>query len=149
MNMRCTLGIILVLILTIGATSIASTQSAGSPAGIWLTEKGDARIQISPCGSAICGKIVWLRDPIDPNTGKPQVDDKNMNPKLATRPMMGLQLFIDMKPSGPGMWAGSIYNGDDGKVYASKVSLQSPTLLRVEGCVGSFCGGETWTKYGR
>ena len=153
MNMRCALGIGFAFIMAASAPTIASAQNAGSaagaPTGVWLTEKGDARVHVSPCGAGICGKVVWLREPIDPNTGKPQVDDKNPNPKLAARPMIGLQIFIDMKSTGPGTWAGAIYNGDDGKVYASKVSLQSPTALRVEGCVGALCGGETWTKYGR
>ncbi len=49
------------------------------PAGTWLTEKGEARIHISQCGSNLCGKVVWLREPIDPATGKPQTDSRNPN----------------------------------------------------------------------
>ncbi len=120
----------------------------GSAVGVWLTEKGDARIQVSQCGRSLCGKVVWLRDPIDPATGRPQTDDKNPNASLAARPMIGVQLFIAMNPSGPGTWAGRIYNGDDGKVYDSKVLLLGPKTLRVEGCVGALCGGENWTRVG-
>jgi uncharacterized protein (DUF2147 family) len=63
--------------------------------------------------------------------------------------MIGLQMFIDMRPSGPGKWSGQIYNSDDGKTYASSVSVGGPDRLSVEGCVGAFCGGETWTRVGR
>jgi len=62
--------------------------------------------------------------------------------------MIGVQLFIGMVPTGPASWAGRIYNGDDGQVYQSKVSLLGPSTLRVEGCVGAICGGENWTRVG-
>ena len=124
-------------------------QVAGEPTGIWLTQAGDARVRVSKCGGGICGVIVGLKQPIDPATGKPQVDDKNPNPALAKRPIIGLPLFSGMHPSGPGKWSGQIYNADDGSTYASNVSVTGPDTLRVEGCLGAFCGGETWTRVGR
>lgn len=131
----------------LNGASIVSAQE-GSATGLWLTQKGDARIQISNCGAGICGKVVWLKEAVDPRTGKLQKDDKNPNPSLASRPMVGVQLFIGMKPNGPGSWAGRIYNADDGGVYDSKVKILGPGSLQVEGCLGAFCGGETWTKRG-
>lgn len=125
----------------------ASAQE-GSVTGLWLTQKGDARIQITNCGPGICGKVVWLKDAIDPETKKPMTDSKNPNASLASRPMVGVQLFIGMNPTGPGSWAGRIYNADDGGVYDSKVKVLGPGSLQVEGCLGAFCGGETWTKLG-
>lgn len=127
----------------------ATAQEAASASGVWLTEKGDAQVRVSPCGGSLCGKIAGLRDPIDPQTGKPQLDDKNPNPALASRPMIGLSLFNSMRPTGPGTWAGLIYNADDGRYYESKVTVLGPSSLRVEGCVGAICGGETWSKVGR
>lgn len=128
------------------ATLPPAHAQALNPAGIWLTEKGDARVRVTKCGSGVCGVIVWLKDPIDPATGKAQVDDKNADPKLARRPVMGLSLFSSMRPSGANKWSGRIYNADDGKSYDSHVTVTAPDTLRVEGCVGSFCGGETWTR---
>ena len=116
---------------------------------IWLTQAGDARVRVSKCGGGICGVVVGLKQPIDPATGKPQVDDKNPNPALAKRPIIGLPLFSGMHPSGPGKWSGQIYNADDGGTYASSVSVAGSDTLRVEGCVGALCGGETWTRVGR
>jgi hypothetical protein len=49
------------------------------------------KVRVSKCGG-ICGVVIWLKDPINPATGKPQVDDKNPNPALAKRPMIGLPL---------------------------------------------------------
>lgn len=59
---------------------------------------------------------------------------------------MGLPLFTGMHASGPNQWSGEIYNADDGNNYRSNISLSGPDALRVEGCVGPFCGGETWTR---
>ena len=101
-------------------------QAGGGPDGIWLTQAGDAKVRVSKCGGGICGVVVWLKDPIDPATGKPQVDDKNPNPALARRPIIGLPLFSGMRPAGPNKWSGQIYNADDGKTYASNISVAGP-----------------------
>ena len=128
---------------------LAMAQSAGSPEGIWVTQAGDAKVRVGRCGAGICGVVVWLKEPIDPQTGKPQVDDKNPNPALARRPIIGLSLFSGMRPSGPNRWSGQIYNADDGKTYASNISVSGPGTLKVEGCVGSLCGGEEWSRSSR
>jgi len=124
----------------------AAVAQTLDPAGIWLTEKGDAKVRVTRCGSGVCGVVIWLREPIDPATGKPQIDDKNQNPQLAKRPIIGINLFNGMRPSGANRWSGRIYNADDGRFYDSNVSVTAPNALRVEGCVGAFCGGETWTR---
>ena len=142
-------GFVIAIFAALLAAPAARAQGAGEPTGIWLTQAGDARVRVSKCGGGICGVIVGLKQPIDPATGKPQVDDKNPNPALAKRPMIGLPLFSGMHATGPGKWSGRIYNADDGSTYASNVAVTGPDTLRVEGCLGAFCGGETWTRVGR
>ena len=142
----CIFGLIIALLTAVLGAAPAKAQSA-DPSGTWLTQAGDARVRVSRCGGGICGVVVWLRDPINPANGKPQVDDKNPNPALARRPMIGLPLFSGMQPSGPGRWSGQIYNADDGNSYASNISMPGPDTLKVEGCVGAgLCGGENWTR---
>jgi uncharacterized protein (DUF2147 family) len=138
-------GFIIAVIATLLGAAPARAQG-GEPVGVWLTQAGDARVRVSKCGGGICGVIVWLREAIDPATGRPAVDNKNPNPSLATRPMIGLPLFSAMRSSGPNKWSGQIYNADDGGIYASSVSISGPDSLHVEGCVGALCGGETWTR---
>jgi len=142
-------GFTIAIVTALLAAPSARAQSAESATGTWLTQAGDARVRVGKCGSGICGVIVGLKDPIDPATGKPQVDDKNPNPALKKRPMIGLPLFSGMRPTGPGKWSGQIYNADDGSTYASNVSATGPDTLRVEGCVGALCGGENWTRIRR
>jgi uncharacterized protein (DUF2147 family) len=125
------------------------TQAGSEPSGIWLTQAGDAKVHISKCNGGICGVIVWLKEPTDPATGKPQVDDKNPDPALAKRPIIGLPLFEGMRPAGPSKWSGQIYNADNGNNYMSSVSVSGANTLRVEGCIGALCGGETWTRSAR
>jgi uncharacterized protein (DUF2147 family) len=124
----------------------AHAQAGGEVSGVWLTQAGDAKVRVSRCSGGICGVVVWLKDPINAATGKPQVDDKNPNPALAKRPMIGLPLFMSMRPSGQNRWSGQIYNADDGNSYASNIALSGADTLRVEGCVGMLCGGETWNR---
>ena len=147
--MACRRTLIAASLAVLLAAPPARAQGAGEPAGIWQTQAGDARVKISKCGGGICGIIVSLREPIDPATGRPQVDNKNPNPALRSRPIVGLPLFSAMRPVAPGKWSGQIYNADDGSTYASSVTMTSADSLRVEGCIGALCGGETWTHVGR
>jgi uncharacterized protein (DUF2147 family) len=133
------------MVLCLGATS----AGAGDVGGIWLTQAGDAKVRVSRCGGGLCGNVVWLRDPIDSATGKPQVDDKNQKPALRRRPVIGITLFIGMRTAGPNKWTGRIYNADDGKTYGSTVTFQDGDKLDVQGCVGSLCGSETWSRASR
>ncbi|NVN88684.1 MAG: DUF2147 domain-containing protein [Rhodopseudomonas sp.] len=127
------------------AAFTAAANADSDPSGVWLTQAGDAKVQVAPCGNALCATIVWLKQPLDPATGRPVVDDKNPDPAKARRPVLGLNLFVGMKPA-DGKWSGRIYNADDGKTYASTVSLVGAKALKVEGCVLMFCGSETWKK---
>ena len=140
---------VIAIAATVLTAPAARAQRVGEPIGVWLTQAGDARVKVSKCGGGLCGVIVGLKDPIDPATVKPQVDDKNPNPGLKKRPMIGLSLFSGMQPSAPNKWSGQIYNADDGGTYASSISVAAPDTLRVEGCVGALCGGENWTRVGR
>jgi uncharacterized protein (DUF2147 family) len=140
------LNVVIILFVTLLSWTLPA-RSQSDPSGIWLTQAGDARIHVSRCGGGICGRIVWLRDPIDSRTGQPQVDDKNPNPALAQRPIIGLSIFIGMQQSGANKWSGRIYNADDGQTYTAHVTVPSDSALEVQGCVGVFCGGETWTRF--
>lgn len=142
----------LVLSLAVSAATLAvlcagpAAAEGDDPSGVWLTQAGDARVRVNRCGDELCGTVVWLKDKIDPSTGKPFTDNKNPDQALAKRPIIGLPLFLGMKHAGPGKWSGHIYNADDGKTYVSNVSITGPAALRVEGCIGSLCGGESWTR---
>ena len=147
--MSCRFGSIIAILAALFGAPAAHAQAGGEATGVWQTQAGDARVRVSKCGGGICGVVVGLREPINPATGKPQVDDKNPNPAMRNRPMIGLPLFSGMQATGPNRWSGQIYNADDGSTYVSHVSLTGPDTLKVEGCMGALCGGENWTRAGR
>ena len=145
-RMTVTFRLLIAMLGVLLSATVANAQASEDPTGIWLTQAGDARVRVARCGSAICGTVIGLRDKLDPQTGKPAIDDKNPDPAKRNRSMIGLSIFIDMRQAGPNKWSGQIYNSDDGKTYASNVSLAGSDSLKVEGCVGAFCGSETWTR---
>lgn len=136
---------VLVVLLTCFALP---TANAAELTGTWLTQKQDARIRITRCGGALCGTIVWIKDKIDPKTGRPPVDEENPNPRLRRRPILGMRIFA-MRPHDNGAWIGPIYNSDDGQTYAGKLTLHGTGSLEVQGCAGVMCGSETWHRIGR
>lgn len=137
---------LLAALLSISPLGNAEAATASGPAGVWLTQSGDARIKVSRCGNALCGRVVWLKEPIDKKTGKAQLDDHNADPALRARKIVGISLFIDMQAAGANQWSGRIYNADDGKTYASTVTLLPSGNLNVRGCMGTLCAGEDWTR---
>ncbi len=125
---------------------------AGSPAraadeflGTWLTERGDAHIRIAKCGEQLCAFVAWLRDPMDPKTGKPQLDNLNPNPTMQNRPVMGIRIF-SMNQDNTGSWTGPIYNSDDGLTYRGRLAPRGHTEIEVNGCAGRLCGSEVWKR---
>ncbi|MGH6852202.1 MAG: DUF2147 domain-containing protein, partial [Methylocella sp.] len=52
---------------TAGLTMIAPAFAA-DPLGTWYTANNDSKVHIVNCGGALCGAVVWLKEPIDPAT---------------------------------------------------------------------------------
>jgi uncharacterized protein (DUF2147 family) len=126
----------------------ATPASAGDPRGNWMTDDGKAKIAIVSCGGALCGNIVALTEPNDPATGKPKTDSNNPDNAKRTRPMLGVQIVIDMKPDSADKWKGQVYNAEDGKTYAGSITLVDAKTLTLQGCAlgGLVCKNRTWTR---
>jgi len=129
----------------IGLLALAPAARAEGPLGVWLTKDADAHVRIADCGGALCGTIIWLKDPIDNATGRPLADKHNPDPAQRTRPVLGLHVMYGMQPSGPDRWSGRFYNSDDGNTYAGNLIVLSPSTVKVEGCL-IICMGETWQR---
>jgi uncharacterized protein (DUF2147 family) len=113
--------------------------AAAEPWGEWLAADKTAEIRVAECGGALWGVVAWEADA--------GIDDKNPDPRKRSRPTFGMPVLLGMKASGPNRWDGALYNSENGKTYSGGVSMLSPDLLRVRGCIlGILCGGETWTR---
>jgi uncharacterized protein (DUF2147 family) len=130
------------------AATLPRPALAADPNGTWLTEAGTSRIKIADCGGALCGNIVWLKDPNDAATQRPLLDKNNPDAAKRVRPLMGVTIVIGMKPSGADKWAGQVYNAEDGKTYTGNITMQGANALRLEGCAlgGLICKGQIWTR---
>jgi uncharacterized protein (DUF2147 family) len=121
---------------------------AAEPTGTWLTQVGTSRIRVADCGGALCGTIVWLKEPNDPETGKPKTDKNNSDASKRSRPLLGVQIVLGMKPAGAGKWTGQVYNAEDGKTYSGNLTYTGGDSLQLQGCAlgGLVCKSQTWTK---
>lgn len=130
---------LLLPMLALSVIVSASPAWSAGPEGLWLVKEGTGRIRIEKCGNAMWGTIAWQKTP--------SKDEKNPNPALRDRPMIGTAILIGMKPTQANLWEGDIYNPRDGSIYKSKMSMQGDAL-DIKGCVlgGLICGGETWTR---
>lgn len=126
----------------------AAPAFAADPSGLWLTEDGEAKVQIYNCGQALCGKLAWLKDPNDPQTKMPKLDKFNKDASKKSRPVMGLDIISEMKPSGRrDQWSGALYNPEDGNTFSGTLTMQNMLNLKLEGCVlALFCRSEIWKR---
>lgn len=112
--------------------------AGGDPSGIWLTETGDSKVRLARCGAGYCGTLVSV-------SGK-GVDDKNPDPALRTRSVVGVQIVNAATATSDG-YEGTLYNPKDGKTYSGSLKLTGPDSLVVSGCVMSvFCKRQTWKR---
>ena len=127
---------------------LVSLPAAADPVGLWRDKDGTT-IRVRRCGAALCGTIAGMASANDPETGQRWTDKHNPDPARRLRPLVGVRVFIGMRPAGPGRWSGQLYNTDDGMTLSGNLIDSGATVLRVEGCVGGFCGGEDLKRVGR
>src|SRR5712691_7335695 len=98
---------LLCVIACFAALCVFNPAAAADAAGTWLNDDGFAKVRIVSCGDAMCGTVVWLSQPIDTKTGQPHTDKLNPNPKLRSRPIVGVQVFFAMQRKGQdNRWSG-------------------------------------------
>ncbi len=115
------------------------------PIGLWRASDGGT-MRIAACGAALCGFLASVVPAKDPATGRPATDKQNPDPAKRNRPLVGVEVLINMRPSGAGKWAGQLYNSDNGRTYQGYLTEQGASSLRVEGCSFGICGGENLTR---
>ena len=104
--------------------------AAGSPLGVWLDDRGRGAIEISPCGSALCGKVVWVKSSSDAKG-------------------CGAKILGSVKKVGSRTWDhGWIYSPDHGRRFDVALQPVGNDRLRVTGYAGIKLFGESrmWTR---
>ena len=117
---------------------------AAVPGGVWLID-GKAAVQIFDCGGLLCGRILWLQTPRDPQ-GQLNRDKNNPDPALRQRRLCGLTVLWGLRPTAPDRWGGGwFYNPDDGKTYNVSAELRSADLIVARIYSGVPLFGQTKT----
>lgn len=127
---------------------VAAQAQAPVALGIWYDDTGKGAVEIAPCGSKLCGRIVWLKEPISEKTGKPLVDAYNPEEGKRTRPICGLQILGELARQSDGTWDdGWVYDPKVGKSFDAAIAVQGATL-KLTGYKGVklFSKSFTWTK---
>ena len=153
---KATLALKFALTLALGFAALAysgrwplvAPAFAADPMGTWYTGDKDSQVRIANCGGALCGTLVWLKEPNDPATGRPKTDKNNADASKQSRPLLGVQIVLGMRQSStPNQWSGSVYNASDGKTYSGSFTLIDANNAELKGCVLSvLCKSQTWTR---
>ncbi len=123
------------MMITAAAIVLASSAFADPLEGLWQTTQDDngnfGRIQVAPCGAALCGTLVQSFD----GSGAEIASDHT-----------GTNIIFETMASGDGQYRGKIYSPDRDRTYNSRLQLSGDTLA-VSGCVFGICrDGGTWMR---
>jgi uncharacterized protein (DUF2147 family) len=123
---------------------MAITAAAGSDQsvfGVWQHPENGSRIEVYPCQNGrLCVKILAIGD------GQ-QNDDKNPEPGLRSRPIIGLTIMSGAARSAGGAWSGRLYNRNDGRYYDGMIESAGTDKLKLTGCaVVVLCRSLIWHR---
>jgi uncharacterized protein (DUF2147 family) len=127
------------------ALAMAAAASPEGVLGKWKTETRGGIVEITRCGTSICGKLL-SSDGIAANPGLK--DSQNKDESLRNRPLKGIALLSGAFQYGGGAWkGGSIYKADNGKTYEATISAIDANTLAVKGCImAPLCNTQKWTR---
>jgi len=117
--------------------------------GVWKTGEGTAMVKIYKNGDKYQGRVVWLKEPNDPETGKPKVDKNHPEEASRTRPVLGLINVWGFVYKDGNTWDdGNIYDPKNGSTYSCTIRMTNPNTLEVRGYIGVSLIGRTdvWTR---
>ena len=99
--------------------------------GKWKLSDGTAIVEVYQDGDVYNGKIVWLKNPTEPNGG-PAVDKNNPDAKLRSRQLIGLNMLSNLKAKDGEYSGGVIYDPGNGKTYYCSMEVDGD-ILKVRG----------------
>ncbi len=119
----------LLLALAVQATPASSIE------GRWRSPGGNSIIGVAPCGSTVCGTVIWA-------SAKAKQDARK-----ATDQLIGTQILTGLEQKGDG-WQGRLFIPDRNMRVTAKIRLMNEGQLKVAGCaVGkSLCKSAVWTR---
>jgi len=133
----------------IGSSFTPIADNPDAIVGVWKTGEGNAMVRIYKNGDKYQGKVVWLKEPVDPETGKPKQDKNHPDEVNRTRPVLGLVNIWGFSFKENNLWDdGNIYDPKNGSTYSCTIKMINPNTLEVRGYIGVSIIGRTdnWTR---
>ena len=127
------------MILSFALAMLAWVGYAQDIKGKWLTEAGDAQVEIYESNGKMNGKIVWLEK------GPDTKDVHNKDEKLRSRKLMGVNILSGLTKKEDKWEGGRIYNPKNGKNYKCAIWLDGDKL-KVRGYIGFLYETQTWKR---
>lgn len=131
------------------ANTNTNIEDADVLIGIWEPSHGKARIKIEKIGTKYFGKIVWLKEPIDPATKEKKTDKNNADETLRSKPLLGLRVLKDFELTAKNLWAnGTIYDPENGNTYNCKIEMKDANTIEIRGFIGvpTFGRTDVWKR---
>ena len=114
-----------------------------SVTGDWINQDRSALIRVAPCGAQLCGTVVRI---LARGRNVPATDANNSDPRLRSRPLVGLHVLSGFTRSGARWTGGRAYDPKSGGSYRSTLDLNPDGTLKVTGCVFFICRSQIWTR---
>jgi len=129
---------------------LLSAQSGDEIIGKWLAEEKDGITEIYWNGNEYLGKIAWLEEPIDPETGHPYKDKNNKDKSRRNQALMGLVFMkgFHFDPEENKWYDGTVYDPKSGNTYSGYIWLEDEDTLKLRGYIGFSLFGRTdiWVR---
>ena len=127
----------LALIAALAVQAAAPNPSQSSIDGRWRSPGGNSIIEIAPCGTNMCGAVVWASD-------KAKKDASKTTPQL-----IGTQLLTNLQQDPKGRWQGKLFIPDQNMRVTAKIQRTSAQQLKVSGCAAgkALCKSALWTSF--
>lgn len=141
--------LLLTIIFSLSSSFVSAFDNPDAIVGVWKTGEGTAMVRIYKNGDKYQGKIVWLKEPVDPETGNPKVDKNHPEEASRKRPILGLINIWGFQFKENNTWeGGNIYDPKNGNTYSCTIKLTSANTLEVRGYIGVSLIGRTdnWTR---
>ena len=98
-------------------------------AGVWARGDGQAKVDIAPCGAALCAINVWIKDP-------------------ASSEKVGDRLIMTVAPVDAATLKGTAFDPKRRLTYGIEINVASRARMTTRGCVlgGLLCKSVAWSR---
>jgi uncharacterized protein (DUF2147 family) len=136
-----------VLLLVCSTTLLAGDAWSNEIAVLGVWSGGDSLVEVTAAGETLSMRVLAIRDAVylpDEELGEPgspRKDDKNPDPALRGRLLVGMELLSEYRWTGK-RWEGKIYDPGSGNTYSSRMERDGERL-KMRGYIGVPMLGRT------